>query len=93
MAGWRSLVYLIALIRQRSLVQIQPPQPITRHKPSSPVWIMVGAINVLKRGYRLLACGELVQSGCSVGIPGIHAREDVKNCCKQPVMVGKTPFH
>jgi putative transposase len=27
---------------------------------------MVGAINVLERGQRLLACGELVQSGRSV---------------------------
>lgn len=26
---------------------------------------MVGAINVLERGYCLLACGELVQSGRS----------------------------
>jgi putative transposase len=27
---------------------------------------VVGAINILERGYRLLACGESAQSGCSV---------------------------
>jgi putative transposase len=27
---------------------------------------LVGAINILERGYRLLACGELAQSGRSV---------------------------
>ncbi|WPX41966.1 transposase [Undibacterium sp. CCC3.4] len=56
---------------------------------------VVGAINVLERGYRLLACGEMVQSGRSkkqepteatrkssrsaVGIPVLSGGEDVKN--------------
>ncbi|XXG29979.1 MAG: hypothetical protein WJ306_07870 [Ferrovum myxofaciens] len=48
-------------------------QIIARHKPSLRVDCgyennadVVGAINVLERGHRLLACGELAQSGRSV---------------------------
>ena len=41
---------------------------------------MVGAINVLKRGHRLLACGELAQSGRSVKQEPAEATQEVAQC-------------
>ena len=41
---------------------------------------MVGAINVLERGHRLLACGELAQSGRSVKQEPAEAPQEVAQC-------------
>lgn len=41
---------------------------------------MVGAINVLERGHRLLACGELAQSGRSVKQEPAEVTQEVAQC-------------
>ena len=41
---------------------------------------MVGAVNVLERGHRLLACGELAQSGRSVKQEPAEATREVAQC-------------
>ena len=41
---------------------------------------LVGAINILERGHRLLACGELAQSGRSVKQEPTEATQEVAQC-------------
>ena len=41
---------------------------------------LVGAINILERGHRLLACGELAQSGRSVKQEPAEATQEVDQC-------------
>ena len=41
---------------------------------------LVGAINILERGHRLLACGELAQSGRSVKQEPAEATQEVAQC-------------
>ena len=41
---------------------------------------LVGAINVLERGHRLLACGELAQLGRSVKQEPAEASQGVAQC-------------
>ena len=50
---------------------------------------VVGAINILERGYRLLACGEMVQSGRSMKQePAEATRKSSRSAVGIPVLLG-----